>query len=134
MKRKRILVVDDEVYILHILEFSLAMEDYDVLTASSGEQALQKIEEERPDLVVLDILMPGMDGFEVCRRVKTDERLADIPIIFLSAKEQRADRAFGLSLGASAYISKPFSPQKLIEEIQAVLERSDAPGEEAVGM
>lgn len=134
MKRKRILVVDDEVYILHILEFSLAVEGYDVMTAPSGEQALQMIEEDRPDLIVLDILMPGIDGLEVCRCIKADERLADIPIIFLSAKEQKADRAFGLALGASAYISKPFSPQKLIEEIQVVLECSDACGEEAVGM
>jgi DNA-binding response OmpR family regulator len=133
LKRKRILVADDEVYIVHILEFSLNMEGYEVISATSGEEALRKAEKERPDLVVLDVLMPGMTGHEVCRRLRLDERTRDIPIIFLTARDTLADRDFGLGLGANAYITKPFGPRRLIEAIEALLD--DASGQdEAVNM
>ncbi len=134
VKRKRILVADDEVYILHILEFSLNLEGFEVITAANGREALSKIAKQRPDLVVLDVVMPDLDGHEVCRRLKADERTRDIPIIFLSAKDAPSDRELGLSLGAGAYITKPFSPQRLIECIQNLLDGSSVTGEEAVGM
>jgi two-component system alkaline phosphatase synthesis response regulator PhoP len=134
VQRKRILVVDDEVYIVHILEFSLNMEGYEVISATSGEEALQKIAVEPPDLVVLDIMMPGMGGYDVCRRLRADERTRAIPIIFLSAKDSPCDRDQGLELGANAYITKPFGPRRLIEEIEGLLEETHLHGEEAAGI
>jgi len=133
LKRKRILVADDEVYIVHILEFSLNMEGYEVISATSGEEALRKAEKERPDLVVLDVLMPGMTGHEVCRRLRMDERTRDIPIIFLTARDSLADRDFGLGLGANAYITKPFGPRRLIEAIETLLDETSGQ-DEAVNM
>ncbi len=125
MERKRILVVDDEIYIVHILEFSLTMEGYEVLTASDGEEALQVIEQERPDLVVLDIMMPKLDGYEVCHRLREDEDFRALPVILLSAKGRPIDRDAGLQAGADDYITKPFSPRKLLEKIRELLERQD---------
>lgn len=134
MERKRILVVDDEVYIVHILEFSLNMEGYEVISATSGEEALRKIAKEPPDLVVLDIMMPGMGGYEVCRHLRADERTQSIPIIFLSAKDSLCDRDQGLELGANAYITKPFGPRRLMDEIEGLLEEGHPHGGEAAGM
>ena len=125
MDRKRILVVDDEIYIVHILEFSLTMEGYNILTAFDGEEGLRVIEQERPDLVVLDIMMPKLDGYEVCRRLRKDERFASLPVILLSAKGRSIDREVGLQAGADDYITKPFSPRKLIEKIRELLEREE---------
>jgi CheY-like chemotaxis protein len=133
VKRKRILVADDEVYILHILEFSLNLEGYEVVSATSGAEALTKIAHEHPDLVVLDVLMPEIDGHEVCRRLKSDERTREIPVIFLSAKDTPADQEIGLRLGADAYITKPFSPQRLIDTIQGLLDGAQTGGR-AVGV
>jgi two-component system alkaline phosphatase synthesis response regulator PhoP len=130
--RKRILVVDDEIYIVHILEFSLTMEGYSILTASDGEEALQMIDSERPDLVVLDIMMPKLDGYEVCRRLRQDEQFADLPVILLSAKGRPVDREAGLQAGANDYITKPFSPRKLLEKISELLEAKEM--RKAVGL
>ncbi|MBD3161395.1 MAG: response regulator, partial [Candidatus Latescibacteria bacterium] len=104
--RKRILVVDDEIYIVHILEFSLTMEGYTVLTASDGQEALQMIESERPDLVVLDIMMPKLDGYQVCQKLREDEQFKSLPVILLSAKGRPVDRETGLEAGADDYITK----------------------------
>ncbi|MFH1143273.1 MAG: response regulator [Candidatus Eisenbacteria bacterium] len=134
MRHRRILVVDDEVYMQHILEFSLGMEGMEVICTSGGEEALQRASEEPPDLIVLDVVMPDMDGYEVCRRLKQQERTRAIPIVFLSAKDGRADREFGMRLGADAYITKPFSPQSLIDTIDELLEAVRQDGSEAVGM
>jgi two-component system, OmpR family, alkaline phosphatase synthesis response regulator PhoP len=123
--RKRILVVDDEIYIVHILEFTLTMEGYEVLTAADGEEALCKIEEGRPDLVVVDIMMPKLDGYEVCRRIRQDEEFRDLPVIFLSAKGRPIDRQMGLEVGADDYIVKPFSPRRLVEKIRELLDRQE---------
>ncbi len=125
MDRKRILVVDDEIYIVHILEFSLTMEGYSVLTASDGEEALRIIEQERPDLVVLDIMMPKLDGYEVCRRLRQDEQFRSLPVILLSAKGRPIDREAGLGAGADDYITKPFSPRKLLEKMRELLDRQE---------
>jgi two-component system alkaline phosphatase synthesis response regulator PhoP len=122
--RKRILVVDDEIYIVHILEFTLTMEGYEVLTAADGEEALRRLEQDRPDLVVLDIMMPKVDGYEVLRRIRADEEFRQLPVILLSAKGRPIDRDTGLEIGADDYIVKPFSPRRLLEKIQDLLERA----------
>ena len=118
---KKILVVDDEVYILHILDFSLGAEGYEVITAADGEEAIEKARTERPDLVVLDIMMPKVDGFEACRRLKGDPETNQIPVILLTAKGREVDRQMGIEVGADDYIIKPFSPTKLIEKIGSFL-------------
>lgn len=122
MAKGKILVVDDEVYIVHILDFSLRMEGYEVVTALDGEQALERIESERPDLIVLDIMMPKLDGYEACRRLRANPDTRDIPIILLSAKGRNVDQKMGIDAGADEYITKPFSPRKLVEKINGMLQ------------
>ena len=121
MFQAKILVVDDEVYILHILDFILGAENYDVITATNGEQALQKVRDEKPDLVVLDIMMPKLDGSDTCRISKSDPKTKLIPVILLTAKGREVDQKLGKEVGANDYITKPFSPSKLIERVQAIL-------------
>jgi len=121
MNKGKVLVVDDEVYILHILDFSLNAEGYEVITAEDGEQGLAKAKSEQPDLVVLDVMMPKIDGYEVCRQLKQDPKMKDVPVILLTAKGRDIDRKLGLEVGADDYITKPFSPNKLIEKIGSFL-------------
>ena len=121
MYQGKVLVVDDEVYILHILDFILGAESYDVVTATNGEQALQKVRDEKPDLVILDIMMPKLDGYETCRMIKNDNATKHIPVILLTAKGREIDQKLGREVGANDYITKPFSPNKLIERVQAIL-------------
>ncbi len=121
MAKGRILVVDDEIYIVHILDFSLGMEGYEVLTALDGEQALEKARTEKPDLIVLAIMMPKLDGYETCKRLKADPATKDVPVILLSAKGRNVDQKVGFEVGADDYITKPFSPRKLVERINAIL-------------
>ena len=121
MAKGRILVVDDEIYIVHILDFSLGMEGYDVITALDGEQALEKARAEKPDLIVLDIMMPKLDGYETCKILKAEADTKDIPVILLSAKGRNVDQKIGFEVGADDYITKPFSPRKLVERINAIL-------------
>jgi two-component system alkaline phosphatase synthesis response regulator PhoP len=120
----RILVVDDEIYIVHILDFSLGMEGYHVLTALDGEQALEKARAEKPDLIVLDIMMPKLDGYETCKMLKADPVTKHIPVILLSAKGRNVDQKIGFEVGADDYITKPFSPRKLVERINTILGQS----------
>ena len=127
MSKGKILVVDDEVYIVHILDFSLGMEGYDVVTALDGEQALEKVKEDRPDLIVLDIMMPKLDGYETCKALKADPKTRDIPVILLSAKGRNVDQQQGFEVGAEDYITKPFSPRKLVERINTILHKSSMP-------
>ena len=121
MAKGKILVVDDEIYIVHILDFSLGMEGYEVLTALDGEQALEKARAEHPDLIVLDIMMPKLDGYETCKLLKADPATKDIPVILLSAKGRNVDQKVGFEVGANDYITKPFSPRKLVERINTLL-------------
>lgn len=121
MSKGKILVVDDEVYIVHILDFSLGMEGYEVVTALDGEQALAKVRTEGPDLVVLDIMMPKLDGYETCKILKSDPQTKHIPVILLSAKGRNVDQQMGFQVGADDYITKPFSPRKLVERINLIL-------------
>ena len=124
MAKGKILVVDDEIYIVHILDFSLGMEGYEVLTALDGEQAVEKARAERPDLIVLDIMMPKLDGYETCKILKAGDDTNNIPVILLSAKGRNVDQKIGFEVGADDYITKPFSPRKLVERINALLGQS----------
>ena len=123
MSRGRILVVDDEIYIVHILDFSLGMEGYEVITALDGEAALAKADECKPDLIVLDIMMPKMDGYETCKALKSSPETKDIPVILLSAKAQTGDLKTGIDAGADDYVTKPFEPLDLVERVNALLAR-----------
>jgi len=121
MNKGKILIVDDENYILHILDFSLGAEGYEVITAEDGEEAVRKAKEERPDLVVLDVMMPKVDGFEACRAIKRDPELSGTPVILLSAKGRDIDQKQGYEAGADDYITKPFSPGRLVDRVHGLL-------------
>ncbi len=123
MPRGKVLVVDDEEYIQHILNFSFGAEGYEVITASDGDEAIKKAKEEHPDIIVLDIMMPKMDGYEACRRLKSDPETRGIPVILLTAKGRDVDRKLGREAGADDYVVKPFSPGRLIERVEGILKR-----------
>jgi two-component system alkaline phosphatase synthesis response regulator PhoP len=97
------------------------MEGYEVVTALDGEQALEKVAQQKPDLIVLDIMMPKLDGYETCKALKSREETKDIPVILLSAKGRNVDQKTGFEVGADDYITKPFSPRKLVERINSIL-------------
>ncbi len=124
MARKRIFIVEDEEEIRELVRYNLTKEGFVVLGTDSGEEALRKIPRERPDLVVLDLMLPGVDGLEVCRALKSDPTTRDIPVVVLTAKGEEADVVTGLELGADDYITKPFSPRVLTARIRAALRRS----------
>ncbi|MCA1832029.1 MAG: response regulator transcription factor [Actinomycetota bacterium] len=117
----KVLVVDDDRVIQQLLVVNLELEGFDIETASDGEEAVQKILSNKYDLVLLDIMMPKLDGREVCRRVKADPRGKDVPIIFLSARAQDLDVRQGYDLGVAAYVTKPFDPVDLIDVVSRVL-------------
>lgn len=120
-----VLVVDDEKDILDLLKYNLEKEGYTVTTSSNGRKALELVHRSSlPDLIILDVMMPEMDGWEVCRRLKREKKTASIPVIFLTAKGTEVDEVVGLELGAEDYVVKPISPRKLIARIKAVLRRS----------
>lgn len=123
MRRLRILIVDDDIAVLKYLRANLQEEGYDVLTALDGIEAIQIIERELPDLLILDIMMPNMDGFEVCNRIR---EWSQIPIIMLSARDDESDKVKCLDLGADDYIAKPFGVEELLARIRAVLRRSES--------
>lgn len=121
MQGKRILICDDDPAILRVLEVNLDVEGYDVLLARHGEEAIEVAAAEHPDLIILDIMMPKLDGLEVCRRIKSDPKLAKIPIVLLSARAQDMDIREGLEIGADAYLTKPFDPVELLDVIGRLL-------------
>ncbi|MBN1880406.1 response regulator transcription factor [bacterium] len=123
MAKHRILVVDDEADIIELLQFNLEKEGYQVLTAMTGEAAVKAAQAKLPELIVLDLMLPGIDGMEVCRILKRDARTSAIPIIMLTAKTEDIDIVAGLELGAVDYVTKPFSPKVLIARIRAVFRR-----------
>lgn len=125
----KVLVVDDEKDIAELVSFSLRKRDHSVELAYDGRSGLDEALQSRPDLIVLDQMMPGMDGKTVFRELKRDARTMNIPVIFLTAKSQTEDRIQGLELGADDYVTKPFSPKELVLRIEAVLKRcEDSPG------
>lgn len=113
----RILLVDDEPHVLEVLRVTLEDFDFELLEATTGPQALERIQGDRPDLVVLDVMLPEKDGQEVCREVKADDSTRGIPVILLTARSQAEDREAGMAAGADAYLTKPFSPLTLLSEI-----------------
>ncbi len=125
MTKAKILVVDDEIYMVDVLDVSLGMEGYGMVTALDGEEALQKVKSEQPDLIVLDIMMPKLDGYETCRQLKSDPATRHIPVILLSGKGRNADQRLGFDAGADDYITKPFSPRKLVERVNALLDETN---------
>ncbi|MFH1076787.1 MAG: response regulator transcription factor [Pseudomonadota bacterium] len=125
MPPKKILVVEDEEDILKIVRYNLERAGYMFECAMSGEAALKQARTNLPDLMVLDLMLPGMDGLEVCKTIKKNERTASLPIIILTAKGEEADIVVGLEMGADDYMTKPFSPRVLISRIKAVLRRND---------
>ncbi|MHC4952769.1 MAG: response regulator [Planctomycetota bacterium] len=126
---RRILVVEDEIDLLEAVSFALKKEGLKPIRAGSGEQALELVEETRPDLVLLDLMLPGMDGLEVCRRLRANEQTARIPIIMVTAKAEETDAIIGLGVGADDYIRKPYGLKELVARVRAVLRRAQEPAE-----
>ncbi|MCD4677928.1 MAG: response regulator transcription factor [Desulfobacula sp.] len=123
MAKETILIVDDEQDIIELIKYNLKNEGYAILTAQTGEQAVKIAEQSQPDLMVLDLMLPGIDGLEVTKYLKNNEQTRDMPIVMLTAKGEESDIVTGLELGASNYISKPFSPKVLVARIRAILRR-----------
>src|SRR5664279_2483430 len=130
MAKESILVVDDEREILELVNYNLTKEGYSVVCVETGEDALSAARLKLPDLVLLDLMLPGVDGLEVCRKLKADPSTQHIPIVMLTAKGGEADIVAGLELGAADYVTKPFSPRVLLARVKAVLRR-DADGPES---
>jgi len=121
MSEKKILIVDDEPHVIRLLSFMLQKEGYDVSTAENGEVGVSKARDIKPDLMFLDVMMPKMNGHEVCRTVKEDPSLRGTRIVMLTASGQKADRAKGFSLGVDEFITKPFSPRKVSQLVKEML-------------
>lgn len=124
MANERILIVDDEEDVLELVQYNLERSGYRVETAASGEQALTKTKKKLPDLIILDLMLPGIDGLEVCKQLKSDVKTEGIPIIMLTAKGEEADIVTGLELGADDYVTKPFSPKVLVARVRRLLHRA----------
>ncbi|OGW12974.1 MAG: DNA-binding response regulator [Nitrospinae bacterium RIFCSPLOWO2_12_39_16] len=128
----KILIVDDEEDILTLLEYNLEKAGFKVISADDGPEAIELAKKEKPALIILDIMLPSMEGTEVCKAIKRDDATSHIPIIMLTAKGEEVDRIVGLELGADDYITKPFSPRELVLRVKAVLKRGHG-GEENEG-
>ena len=125
MKKTKIAVIEDEVDILEVINYNLSKEGFDVCSALDGEEGLALIKKEVPDLVLLDLMLPGLDGIEICRKLKTDYSTRSIPIIMVTAKGEESDIVLGLGMGADDYMVKPFRPRELMARIRSVLRRGD---------
>ena len=125
MKKSKIVVIEDEVDILEVINYNLSKEGFDVCSALDGEEGLALIKKEVPDLVLLDLMLPGLDGIEICRKLKTDYSTRSIPIIMVTAKGEESDIVLGLGMGADDYMVKPFRPGELMARIRSVLRRGD---------
>ena len=123
---KKILAVDDEKHILRLVQINLEKAGYEVVTGSNGREAIEKVRSEKPELVVMDVMMPEMDGFEALKQLKADPETADIPVIMLTAKAQDADVFHGWQSGADLYLTKPFNPMELLTFVKRIF---DAKGE-----
>lgn len=122
---KRILAVDDEKHILRLVQINLEKAGYEVVTASNGREAVEKVREERPNLIVMDVMMPEMDGFEALKKLKSDPATMKIPVIMLTAKAQDADVFHGWQSGADLYLTKPFNPMELLTFVKRIFESQD---------
>lgn len=124
MLKKVILAIDDEKDLIELVRYNLELEGFRVRSAANGEAGLAIARADSPDLILVDLMLPGMDGLEVCRRLRSDKKTAAIPLIMLTAKSSESDRIVGLELGADDYVTKPFSPRELIARIRALLRRT----------
>ena len=129
MHKGTILIIDDEKDLIELVRYNLEKDGYDAISATDGQTGLEIAQRHKLDLIVLDLMMPGMDGLEVCRRLRTDPRTGRIPLIMLTAKATEADRIVGLELGADDYITKPFSPRELVARVKAILRRTTTQAE-----
>jgi len=134
MAKERILIIDDEKDIGELMEYNLGKEGYGVVSAHDGEEALRFIKGKLPHLIILDLMLPGIDGLEVCRILKRDPRTSEIPVIMLTAKGEEADIVAGLELGADDYITKPFKVRELLARVKALLRRLSAKMKEEKAM
>ena len=123
MPKENILIVDDEEDILELVQYNLQKEGYSVICSANGAEALSKARNKLPDLIVLDLMLPGLDGLEICKLLKADQKTSHIPIIMLTAKGEEADVITGLEVGADDYIAKPFSPKVLVARVRTALRR-----------
>jgi two-component system, OmpR family, alkaline phosphatase synthesis response regulator PhoP len=130
MMRTKILIVDDEADIRELVHLNLAREGYEILDCESGEQALSQARAKSPDLIVLDLMLPGIDGLEVCRRLKADPKTACIPVVMLTAKGEDSDVITGLEVGADDYVTKPFSGKVLVARVRRLLRRTTQSADE----
>jgi DNA-binding response OmpR family regulator len=126
MPREQILIIEDDKHISKLVKYNAEKAGYDCTVVDDGEEALDVLDKQGADLIILDIMLPKMDGFEVCRAIKQNTRLKDIPVIMLTAKGEEVDRIVGLELGADDYVVKPFSPRELMLRIKAILRRVKA--------
>jgi two-component system phosphate regulon response regulator PhoB len=131
MSRQKIIAIEDESDILEVIEYNLKKEGYEVAGVEDGEDGLELVRSKVPDLVLLDLMLPGMDGLEVCRRIRYDPRTRHIPIVMLTAKGEESDIVTGLEVGADDYIAKPFAPREMVARVRAVLRRSRQRSDEA---
>ena len=127
---KRILLVDDDANLRHALTYSLKREGFEVLAADDGKAGLESLRRDKPDVVVLDVMMPGLDGLEVCRRIRAE---SEVPVIMLTARDSEVDRIVGLEIGADDYLGKPFSTRELVARVRAMLRRSRRVAERPAG-
>ena len=125
MKKTKIAVIEDEADILEVIDYNLSKEGFDVCSALNGEEGLALVKKEGPDLVLLDLMLPGLDGIEICRTLKADYSTRSIPIIMVTAKGEESDIVLGLGMGADDYVVKPFRPRELMARIRSVLRRGD---------
>lgn len=131
--KKSVLVVDDQPHIVRLIQVNLESEGFTVHSAADGEEGLHKVRELHPDLVILDVIMPRLDGFEVLRQIKTDPKLEEIPVVMLTVKTHNADIVQGLRGGAELYLPKPFHPKELVSLVKRVLEEGDLTQHEYAG-
>ena len=125
---EKILVVEDDPSALRLIQYTLQYEGYQVLTATNGLAGLKKAQSEEPDLVILDVMLPGMDGFEICHRLRGDPQTAGLPILMLSAKAQEVDKITGLKVGADDYVSKPADTAEIVRRVERLLAQKAAAG------
>lgn len=123
MCKKKILLIDDEEYIVELIKYNMEQNGFDVIYGYSGEEGIKLAEAEKPNIIILDVMMPGIDGYEVCKRIRNNKITKDIPIIMLTVKREEADKVIGLELGADDFVTKPFGVRELVARIKAVLRR-----------
>jgi len=120
---RKILIIEDDPINLRFTKYTLEKKGYQVVTAANGLEGLKKVKTEAPDLIIMDIMLPGIDGFEICHRLRAEPQTAQLPILMISGKAQEADKATGLKVGVDVYLTKPVSPSEIVSRVEALLDR-----------